>query len=478
VSSKAAALAYKRLFDDHKLVTTEVIISAPDSREDNDSADEAGLPEVQRFWKDMMARHGSPEKYQTNLIDAFKNGDDPEILIVVDKLLTGFDAPRNAVLYIDKRLREHNILQAIARVNRVFEGKDHGLVIDYRGIFGEMNEALELYAALEREGFDPKDIQGGLVDVTQEIATLPTKHAAVWDVFKGVENTRDLEAMQLFLGPADRRDAFYETLSGFAKTLQLALSNPAWQETTPDASKHRYTGDLKYFLNLRAAVKQRYAESVDYSAYEAQLSNIVANHIGADDVKVIIPLVSIFQVEQFEEEVATVEGDAAKADTIAARVKKTLTETMEEDPVFNQKLSELIQAAIDAHRAKRLSDAEYLERMRDHLEAMRNKGTDSVPEPLRQRDKARAYYGVLSERLAEYVDTLDALVATALETDAIITRHKVRDWQHNRDAQNRMLNDLDDLFHDLKGERGVPIPYTVLDEVTAKIMNIAKVTQG
>ncbi len=109
---------------------------------------------------------------------------------------------------------------------------------------------------------------------------------------------------------------------------------------------------------------------------------------------------------------------------------------------------------------------------------MRNRGTDGVPEPLRQRDKARAYYGVLSERLTEYVDSPDALVATALETDAIITRHKVRDWQNNRDAQNRMLNDLDDLFHELKQERGVPIPYTVLDEVTAKIMNVAKVTQG
>jgi len=116
--------------------------------------------------------------------------------------------------------------------------------------------------------------------------------------------------------------------------------------------------------------------------------------------------------------------------------------------------------------------------MREHLEAVRNKGKDTVPEPLRQRDKARAYYGVLSERLAEYVDSPDTLVATALETDAIIVRHKVRDWQHNKDAQNRMLNDLDDLFHDLKGERGVPIPYALLDEVTDKIMNIAKAPQG
>lgn len=475
VSSKAAALAYKRCFDDHKLVKAEVVISAPDTRDDHESADEGNVPEVQRFWKDMMARHGSPEKYQANLIDRFKHGDEPDILIVVDKLLTGFDAPRNAVLYLDKRLKEHSILQAIARVNRVFEGKDHGLVIDYRGIFGDMNEVLELYAALEREGFDLGDVRGGLADIAEEIATLPTKHAAVWDIFKGVENARDVEAMQRWLEPADRRDGFDDALAGFAKTLQLALSNPTWQETIPDAAKGRYTGDLKYFLNLRAAVKGRYAENVDYSVYEAQLRNIIENHLGADDVKVIIPLTSIFQVERFEAEVAGVEGDAAKADTIAARVKKTLTENMQEDPTFYRKLSELIQDAIDAHRAQRLSDAEYLARMQEHLEAARSKGADGVPEPLRQRDKARAYYGVLSDRLTEYLGDPGVLVATALETDAIITRHKVRDWQHNRDAQNRMLNDLDDLFHELKQARGVPIPYAVLDELTTKLMTIAKV---
>ncbi len=477
VSSKAAALAYKKRFDAHKLVTTEVMISAPDTREDNESADEGNIPEVQRFWRDMMARHGSPEKYQHNLISRFKTGDEPHILIVVDKLLTGFDAPRNAVLYLDKRLKEHNILQAVARVNRVFEGKDYGLVIDYRGIFGDMNEALELYAALEREGFDLKDVQGGLLDVGQEIATLPTKHGAVWSVFANVDNTRDLEAMQRSLEPVDRRDGFYDALAGFAKTLQLALANPTWQDTTPDTSKRRYTGDLKYFLNLRAAVKQRYAESVDYSAYEAQLKNIIETHIGAADVKVIVPPVSIFEVERFELEVAGVEGEAAKADTIAARVKKSLTETLEEDPTFSQKFSELIQATIDAHRAKRLSDAEYLARMREHLAAVKDGGRDHVPEPLRHKGAARAYYGVLSERLAEYVGDAAALVSAALQADAVICRHKVRDWPHNSDVQNRMLNDLDDLFHDLGRDQGASLPYDVLDEIAGKLLNIAKVTQ-
>ncbi len=124
----------------------------------------------------MMAKYGNEKKYQDSIIAAFKHSEEPEILIVVDKLLTGFDAPRNTVLYLDKRLKEHNILQAIARVNRLFEGKDYGLIIDYRGIFGELNDAIDTYAALENEGFDKEDIEGTLTDVSEEIRLLPQRH--------------------------------------------------------------------------------------------------------------------------------------------------------------------------------------------------------------------------------------------------------------------------------------------------------------
>jgi type I restriction enzyme, R subunit len=281
--------------------------------------------------------------------------------------------------------------------------------------------------------------------------------------------------MQRWLEPQDRRDAFYEALAAFAKTLQLALANPAWQEATPDPAKGQYTGDLKYFLNLRTAVKQRYAESVDYSVYEAQLRTIVARHVGAEEVKTLIEPVSIFAVDRFEEELETVEGDVAKADTIAARIKKTLTERMEEDPAFYKMLSELIQDAIDAHRAKRLSDADYLKRMQEQLEQARAKQTADVPAPLVTNDEARAYYGVLKDGLNERVEDADLLAEVALETEAIIKRHKVRDWQHNRDAQNRMQNEIDDLFHDLKSRTGMFVPYDVLDEVVTKLMNVAKV---
>ena len=476
-SSKRAAIEYKKLLDQFGKVRSEVIISPPDTREDNDSADEANISTVQRFWKDMMARYGTPVKYQETIIKKFTDGDseeDPEILIVVDKLLTGFDAPRNAVLYVDKRLKQHNILQAIARVNRVFEGKNQGLVIDYRGIFGDMNDALDLYTKLEQEGFERDDIVGALVNVQVEIDKLPSHHAAVWDIFKQVSNQKDTEAMQQWLYPQDRRDAFYDALRDFARTLQLALSNPKFQETTPQATKQRYTQDLKYFLNLRAAVKQRYGETIDYSTYEAQIRNMVLKQIGAESVKTIIEPVDIFELDRFEAEINSIEGEAAKADAIAARVKKVISEKMAEDPVLYLRLSELIQAAINAHRANRLSDLEYLKQMQEHLETARNRGVSSVPPALRHREQARAYYNVLKAGLAGKIDNLEIFVKLATGIDDIINNNKVRDWHTNKDIQNRMLNEIDDLVHEPKKTDNLFIPWAELDEIIGKIINIAK----
>jgi type I restriction enzyme, R subunit len=476
-SSKRAAIQYKKLLDQFGKVRAEVIISPPHTREDNDSVNAADTSEVQLFWDDMMDRYTTPEKYQDEIIESFKNGDgenDPQILIVVDKLLTGFDAPRNAVLYVDKRLKEHNILQAIARVNRVFEGKNHGLVIDYRGIFGEMNDALDLYAKLEQEGFDREDIIGALVNVQVEIDKLPTHYAAVWDVFKEVANKTDQEAMQKCLYPQDIRDTFYETLRDFVKTLQLALSNPKFQETTLEETKKRYTQDAKYFLNLRAAVKQRYGETIDYSSYEAQIRNMVLKQIGAESVITIIEPVDIFELDRFEAEINSIEGEAAKADAIAARIKKTISEKMAEDPVLYLRLSDLIQAAINDHRANRLSDLEYLKLMQEHLETARNRGVSSVPPALRHREQASAYYNVLKAGLTGKIDNLEIFVKLAIGIDDIINNNKVRDWHTNQDIQNRILNEIDDLVHELKKTDNLFIPWGELDEIIGKIINIAK----
>jgi len=478
VSSKAMALRYKHYFDEFGDVTTEVIISPPDTREGNQTVDEDALEEVQAFWKSMMAKYGSDQKYQDSIINAFKHSDEPEILIVVDKLLTGFDAPRNSVLYLDKRLKEHNILQAIARVNRLFEGKDYGLIIDYRGIFGELNEAIDTYAALENEGFDREDVEGTLTDVSEEIRLLPQRHTNVWEVFKEVTNQKDLEAMQRHLEPEDRRQLFYERLATFAKTLQLALANAKFQEETPEKKIARYKEDLKYFLNLRQAVKQRYGESVDYSSYEKQIRNLVNQYIGADAVKQLIEPVNVFAIDEFEKEIESIEGDAAKADAIASRVKKTIHEKMEEDPALYKRLSELIDEAIADHRAKRLSDMEYLKRIRGTLDELRGKGNSDLPERLKGHDDAKAYYRVLHEPLTGYAipgcDPDDFTAEAALRIEDIINSHKIRDWTRNQDVKNQILNDIEDYFYSLKGRYDLDMDFGVIEAVTGQLLSIAE----
>ena len=174
----------KKYFDDDGTFSSEVIISPPDAREGYEDIYEEANDEVLKFWKKMMTKYKDEKDYNKSIINAFKDDENPQLLIVVDKLLTGFDAPKNTVLYITRNLKEHNLLQAIARVNRLYEGKDFGFIIDYYGILGNLDQALTTYGSLS--SFDEDDIAGTLTNVLEEVKTLPQKHAEVWDIFKEI----------------------------------------------------------------------------------------------------------------------------------------------------------------------------------------------------------------------------------------------------------------------------------------------------
>ncbi|WP_408737379.1 type I restriction enzyme subunit R domain-containing protein, partial [Acetobacter pasteurianus] len=130
--------------------------------EGHTEVDERKQPEIQDWWKENVGSQRE-EDYTRGVIERFEKDPDLRLIIVVDKLLTGFDEPQNAVLYIDKPLKQHNLLQAIARVNRLHDRKKHGLLIDYRGILAELDTTLARYDELAAEnvgGYDPKDIAG------------------------------------------------------------------------------------------------------------------------------------------------------------------------------------------------------------------------------------------------------------------------------------------------------------------------------
>ncbi|MDD4627740.1 MAG: type I restriction endonuclease subunit R, partial [Syntrophomonas sp.] len=209
--SKRTALQYHQYLNELDLVSSEVVISPPDTREGYEEFDEEPADEVLRFWQKMMKRYGNEEEYNRQIIQRFKHGPEPEILIVVSKLLTGFDAPRNTVIYLCKELKEHTLLQAIARVNRLHEGKEFGYVVDYAGLLGELDRALTMYNALE--GFDPEDLSGTLSSVNVEVEKLPQRYADLWDLFKEVKNSYDEEAFEVMLADAALREDFYQRLA-------------------------------------------------------------------------------------------------------------------------------------------------------------------------------------------------------------------------------------------------------------------------
>ena len=178
----------------------------------------------------MMEKYGTEKEYNRQIINAFKYGEVPEISIIVDKLITGFDAPRNTVLYLTRKLKDHTLLQAIARVNRLFQGKEFGYIIDYRGILENLDHALDIYGQLSE--FDKDDLLNALEDVSVQIQTLPQKHSDLWDVFKEVKNRRDEEAYERLLADDALRSEFYERFSKYARTLAIALSSLKFIEET------------------------------------------------------------------------------------------------------------------------------------------------------------------------------------------------------------------------------------------------------
>lgn len=474
---KSTALTYKRYLDEFGMVSSEVLISGPDEREGETDIYKENSQEVQRFWKAMMQRFGSEKAYNKQLVNAFKTAEHPEIIIVVDKLLTGFDAPKNTVMYLTRTLKDHTLLQAIARVNRVEEGKDFGYIIDYRGVLSNLGKALDLYRTLPE--FDAADIGDALTDVRKEIEKLPEKHTILWDTFKEIQNRGDEEEYERLLADEEKRPKFYERLSVFSRSLAIALASEAAYEVIPRDTIERYKKDLAFFIKLRASIRRRYAEVVDFGEYEPKIQKLLDTYVGAGTVERMTPLVNIFDKEAFAQEVDKVQGAAAKADTIAYRTSRMIHERMGEDEVFYKRFSELLKDAIRVFREGRISDNEYLRRVSDYWQSVLNRTGDKIPRKLDHRDVAKAYFGVVKEVIPEQVfehKERDELIADmALLIDDTIERLRIVNWANNSDAQNRIRTAIEDVLFDFQKKQGIAISFAEIDAVMERCIATAKV---
>mgnify|MGYP004542415517 FL=1 len=478
VPSKAIALKYKKYLDELGMVTSEVVISAPDTRERNDDIYEENSSEVNLFWKRMMDRFGNESEYNAQIINQFKNAPEPELLIVVDKLLTGFDAPKNSVLYIARSLKEHGLLQAIARVNRLEEGKDYGEIIDYYGLLTELDEALLTYSNIG--DFDEEDIQDALVSAQEEIKKLPQLHSDLWEIFNGI-NKYDVEAYEQHLKYEDDRDKFYDKLSQYSKVLQLALGNFKFLEETPEKKIVTYKNDLKFFLNLRVSLKSRYAESIDRKEYEAKIQKLIDTYVTSDEIIQVTEPVDIFDTEKFKAEVEKKVSTRSKADTIAYRISRTISEKWDDDPIFYKKLSELLKEAIAKYSKQIMDEAEklkndnaYLNRVTEILTMARTRTGDDIPNSILNNEVAKAFYGVVFEKIKKYDATKDSAAELALKIDKIILDNQYVDWIKNTDLQNKIINDIEDVLFEFKDTNKIDITFDDIDFIIDESMKIAK----
>lgn len=475
------AIKYQKYFEaqtnEDLKINTRVVFTPPDSRQNNDEVWSETTSESRKYWEQLMQRFNDQEAYENYVIERFKEeGDEIELIIVVSKLLTGFDAPRNTVLYLAKPLRAHNLLQAIARVNRLFEGKEHGHIIDYVGILGKLDEALTEYSALE--DFDEEDLTNTVIDVKEEIRKLPVRHSEVWDVFKGVYDKNDLEALERHIAAKDVRDQFYDRVSAFARVLQTALASDEFYKEFNTEQIGFYKSELKKFQSLRLSVQFRYAEKISYKEYEPRVRKLLDTYIDAEQVELLTKDVNIFDKNKVEEALETYgKSPASKADFIAHQMKKVITENMDKDEAFYKKFSQLIEETIKNFQEGRLTEKEYLESIQKTRKDLTDGYQDGIPEKLQNKPKARAFYGALNEVLNKKLDksiSKNKVAEAGLEIETIVENLIITDWKKNVDIQNRMENEIEDFLISKRTQLGIEISFDEIDAILIKCLRVAK----
>lgn len=488
-SKKTEAIRYKEAFDEIGDLKTAVIISPPDAREGYEEVDKTSKDIIRKFWDDMMKKYSNGEEYEESIKDDFVNGDETDILIVVDKLLTGFDAPRASILYIDKPLKDHGLLQAIARVNRLYEGKEFGFILDYRGLLGNLDKALNDYSEAGMDNFEKDDLAGALNDVKEIISELKTAYSQLIDTFRIIKNKGDLEEYEIYLADEEIRNNFYDIVNKFSKNLAIAVSSEKIYDELGDLEIKKYKRELKFFQELRRNVKIRYSDSVDHKEYEAKLQKLLDNYVNADEIIRITNPVDIFDKEKFEEEIIRLTGKRAKADAIRTRIAKTISEKMDENPTFYKKFSDRIEKVLQEYRDKRISEAEYFTKMQEIMtDLYKGEEVAECPEIIKSNNNAKALFGTILETLdnslksvhtpevnynSQFTKKENLVAELSLRVDSIIENRKKVDWKDNPEVHKQIEQDIDDALYDFSKEMGIEISFDDIDKIINNVKTIA-----
>lgn len=452
VSSKYQALKMKEIFDFyHHSLKTEVVISSefPEGEDDKDS-------EKKRYaadkWKELYGKYTNDDKkYANEIIKEFKSGK-IDILIVVDKLLTGFDSPRTQVLYMDKELKDHGLLQAIARVNRTYEGKDFGILIDYRGLLENLDKALNEYDELAN--YDSEDIEDAVFDIKEKIEEFKKSYKELTEFLPELKsNKKDkLSLCRDSLSDKEKREKFYDLFFKYSSLLNICQFSERFLESFDEKEIKSYKELFKLCVELRKSLRLKHNEAIDFKEYEAKMQKLYDTFIGTENkVKVLTEIPNIFS-QDFEKEIEFLGHE--ESDAILNAAANTIKEKMEENPAFYEKLSEKIKRIIEDYENYRMSKEERLEKKlneaKEILTILRGENEEEnnkYDERIRDNKCARAVY----DNAEKYINDKELLIEFSLDVDKLFkSKSNKPDWQYMPSVRNKMKNDIEDKLYDLE----------------------------
>jgi type I restriction enzyme R subunit len=412
--SRDAAVLYKETLDQLNAPASAIIISGANDDEAN------------------LVKHHTEKEERKRLVERFKKPGDPLcILIVCDMLITGFDAPIEQVMYLDSPLKEHTLLQAIARVNRVYDDKKtYGLIVDYWGVSEALQEALAIFA--------PGDVKGAMTPTSDELPRLQTRHQAAMRFFVRVKDKDDLHACVNVLLPEDVRAEFTEAFRRFAQSLDMIL---------PDPKGLPYTRDLRWLGKIRKAAAARFRDpSLDISDCAPKVRKLIEDAIVAEGIQILVQRVNLF-TPAFDEKLKALGSDEARASEMEHAIKNEIHIKLDEDPAYYLSLRQRLEALIEDRKARRIDAAKQLELLQVLIKDL--KGPTEAAGKLGLSSTGFALYGLLQEGQASraadgpapsYGDEVDeAKVALATILEETVAPHVgIVDWVSREDVQKDM----------------------------------------
>jgi type I restriction enzyme, R subunit len=382
---------------------------------------------------------------------AFDDPDQPfsgiAFLVVCDMLMTGFDAPIEQVMYLDKKIREHTLLQAIARTNRVKKGKQRGYVVDYVGLTHRLTEALTLYAATDEQ----QELASGLKNITSEVPVLQERYqrllqlfaehkvARVQDFVEGklteIEDDAAVvhEAVKLLKDEKLRAD-FDVYLKKFLSSLDIIL---------PHAAGHPYRVPAKRLGYIQRVAKERYKDdTLNLGDAGQKVRDLINEHLISLGINPKVPPVELLSEDFLEQLNAHAGGNAeAKASEMEHAIRKHCTVHHDEDPAFYRSLSEKVEQLIDRYQGEWEKLAEELENLRKVAAQGRQQGEAGM-----SREATTFYEHIANEAFEDGVVPPEANAKMKALMEAIVDtlQHSIGsiDFWHNADKQKRTRSEI------------------------------------